>query len=163
MRLDVVRLEYPGMFLKRPLSWWQLVLSQLYGPFSINGAVTRVQVTHAMGTNTPPYQHRRRQQSGLSLSSLPPMTREPRLPNTVRCYSSDFFSRVQLSSGLEKLAVFLHVDDRWPAFLWKNLNVHWVTMTSVPCCVFNVVPPEQSQSVSMSIKGWPYMQTSPNM
>ena len=34
------------------------MLQNLYVPFNIYGAFTDVQVTHAMGTNTPPYHHR---------------------------------------------------------------------------------------------------------
>ena len=38
--------------------WQHMLLQNLCVPFSINGAFTDMQVTHAMGTNTPPYHHK---------------------------------------------------------------------------------------------------------
>ncbi|MEQ2215473.1 hypothetical protein XENOCAPTIV_001497 [Xenoophorus captivus] len=35
-----------------------MLLQNLYVPFSINCAITDVQITNAMGTSTPPYHHR---------------------------------------------------------------------------------------------------------
>ncbi|MEQ2190234.1 hypothetical protein GOODEAATRI_033684 [Goodea atripinnis] len=35
-----------------------MLLQKLYEPFNIIGAFTDVKVTHAMGSNTPPYHHR---------------------------------------------------------------------------------------------------------
>ncbi|MEQ2173318.1 hypothetical protein GOODEAATRI_030946 [Goodea atripinnis] len=41
----------------KTFGWQHMLLQNLYLPFSINGAFTDVQVTHAMGTNTPLYHH----------------------------------------------------------------------------------------------------------
>ena len=58
MWLSIVLLKLAGTSKKKTLLGWQhMLLQHLYVPFSINGAFTDVQVTHAMGTNIPPYHH----------------------------------------------------------------------------------------------------------
>uniref|UniRef100_A0A0E9RE37 Uncharacterized protein n=1 Tax=Anguilla anguilla TaxID=7936 RepID=A0A0E9RE37_ANGAN len=48
------------MSLEKTASGWQhMLLQNLYISFCINGAVTDVQVTHSIGTDTPPYHDRR--------------------------------------------------------------------------------------------------------
>uniref|UniRef100_A0AAR2KV92 Uncharacterized protein n=1 Tax=Pygocentrus nattereri TaxID=42514 RepID=A0AAR2KV92_PYGNA len=63
--------EISRMSLKKTLLGWQQVLLQnLYVPFSINGAFTDVQVTPAMGTNPPPH-HQRYWLLNFALKTIP--------------------------------------------------------------------------------------------
>ncbi len=55
----IVLLKYAWMSLEKMSSWRQrIVLQNLYVLFSINGAITEVQVTFAKGTDTTPYHDR---------------------------------------------------------------------------------------------------------
>ncbi len=55
----IVLLKYAWTSLEKMSSWRQhIVLQNLYVPFSINGAITEVQVTFAKGTDTTPYHDR---------------------------------------------------------------------------------------------------------
>ncbi len=55
----IVLLKYAWTSLEKMSSWRQhIVLQNLYVLFSINGAITEVQVTFAKGTDTTPYHDR---------------------------------------------------------------------------------------------------------
>ncbi len=94
----IVLLKYAWTSLEKMSSWRQhIVLQNLYVLFSINGAITEVQVTFAKGTDTTPY-HDRPWLLDLLLvtvwmilsSSLVRSTRRPFLPkNTWNTDSSD--------------------------------------------------------------------------
>ncbi len=97
----IVLLKYAWTSLEKMSSWRQhIVLQNLYVLFSINGAITEVQVTFAKGTDTTPYHDRPWLLDLLLvtvwmiLSSLVRSTRRPFLPkNTWNTDSSDHSTR----------------------------------------------------------------------
>uniref|UniRef100_A0A3B4CD99 Shugoshin C-terminal domain-containing protein n=1 Tax=Pygocentrus nattereri TaxID=42514 RepID=A0A3B4CD99_PYGNA len=112
---------------KTLLGWQHMLLQNLYVPFNINGAFRDVQVTHAMGTNTPPH-HQRCWLLNFALITIrtvlflfgPEDTTSMISKNNLKCgliRPQDTFplcvSPSQMSLGPEKPAAFLGVVDIW--------------------------------------------------
>ena len=100
------------------------LFQKLYERFSIYGALTAVQVTHAMGTNTPPYQHRcwLLNFALITIRTVlfgPEDTTSMIFKNNLKHglirpqNTFPLFSPSQMSSGPEKPAVILDVGEIW--------------------------------------------------